>query len=37
MENVKGKDDNIKVDLGDIGCEDVGWFHLAQYGPVAGP
>jgi hypothetical protein len=29
-------DDNIKIDLQEVGCEDMGWFELAQERQVAG-
>jgi hypothetical protein len=29
-------DDNIKIDLQEVGCEDMGWIELAQERQVAG-
>jgi hypothetical protein len=30
----RGWENNIKMDLKEIGCEDVDWIHLARIGPI---
>jgi hypothetical protein len=29
-----GRENNIKMDLKEIGCKDMDWIHLARLGPI---